>query len=156
MKAFLKRKDIVISGKRYFVDAMGAMAQGLFCSLLIGTIISTVGEQFRIPWLTSPVATVGGTEYTVGALASAMSGPAMACAIGYALRCPPMVLFSLIPVGFAANALGGTELRIAGGEAALMDGERRVCSFPTAKSAVRDRIWRLAGQTAGVRVPISV
>ena len=56
----------------------------------------------------------------------------------------------------AANALGGTELRIAGGEAALMDGERRVCSFPTAKSAVRDRIWRLAGQTAGVRVPISV
>ena len=107
MKAFLQRKDIVFSGKRYFVDAMGAMAQGLFCSLLIGTIISTVGEQFHIPWLTTPVATVGGTDYTVGALASAMSGPAMACAIGYALRCPPMALFSLIPVGFAANALGG-------------------------------------------------
>ena len=107
MKAFLKRKDIVFSGKRYFVDAMGAMAQGLFCSLLIGTIISTFGEQLKISWLTTPVATVGGTAYTVGGLASAMSGPAMACAIGYALHCPPMVLFSLIPVGFAANALGG-------------------------------------------------
>lgn len=107
MKAFLKRKDIVFSGKRYFVEAMGAMAQGLFCTLLIGTIISTIGEQFRISWLTEPVATVGGVDYTVGSLASAMSGPAMACAIGYALHCPPMVLFSLIPVGFAANALGG-------------------------------------------------
>ena len=107
MKEFLKRKDIVISGKRYFVDAMGAMAQGLFCSLLIGTIISTLGEQLQISWLTAPVASVGGTAYTVGALASAMSGPAMACAIGYALHTPPMVLFSLIPVGFAANALGG-------------------------------------------------
>ena len=86
---------------------MGAMAQGLFCSLLIGTIISTVGEQFHISWLTTPIAAVGGVDYTVGALASAMSGPAMACAVGYALHCPPMVLFSLIPVGFAANALGG-------------------------------------------------
>ena len=107
VKAFLTKKDIVFSGKRYFVDAMGAMAQGLFCSLLIGTIISTVGEQFRISWLTMPIATIGGADYSVGALASAMSGPAMACAIGYALKSPPMVLFSLIPVGFAANALGG-------------------------------------------------
>ena len=107
MKEFLKRKDIVFSGKRYFVDAMGAMAQGLFCSLLIGTIISTFGEQLKISWLTTPVATIGEKAYTAGALASAMSGPAMACAIGYALHCPPMVLFSLIPVGFAANALGG-------------------------------------------------
>ena len=48
-----------------------------------------------------------GVEYTIGGLASAMSGPAMACAIGYALHCPPLVLFSLITVGFAANALGG-------------------------------------------------
>ena len=36
-----------------------------------------------------------------------MSGPAMAVAIGYALKCPPLVLFSLITVGFASNALGG-------------------------------------------------
>ncbi|MBO4393639.1 MAG: PTS sugar transporter subunit IIC [Spirochaetales bacterium] len=106
-REFLKRKDIEISAKRYFIDAMGAMAQGLFCSLLIGTIINTLGTQLGIGFLTKAVATIGGTQYTVGGLASAMSGPAMAVAIGYALQCPPMVLFSLTAVGFASNALGG-------------------------------------------------
>ncbi len=114
-KAFLKRKDIEISVKRYLIDALGAMAQGLFCSLLIGTIINTVGSQFHIGFLTTPVATIGGAEYTVGGLATAMSGPAMAVAIGYALKCPPLVLFSLITVGFASNALGG-----AGGPLAVL------------------------------------
>ena len=106
-KAFLKRKDIEISVKRYLIDALGAMAQGLFASLLIGTIINTLGAQLAIPFLKSTVATIAGTDYTVGGLASAMSGPAMAVAIGYALHCPPLVLFSLITVGFASNALGG-------------------------------------------------
>jgi uncharacterized membrane protein len=114
-KAFLKRKDIEISLKRYGIDAMGAMAQGLFCSLLIGTIINTIGTQFHIAWLTQTAATIGGTDYTVGGLASAMSGPAMAVAIGRALHCPPLVLFSLVTVGFASNALGG-----AGGPLAVL------------------------------------
>ena len=114
-KAFLKRKDIEISLKRYGIDALGAMAQGLFCSLLIGTIINTIGTQFGIPFLTTPVATVGGIDYTVGGIATAMSGPAMAVAIGYALKCPPLVLFSMIAVGFASNALGG-----AGGPLAVL------------------------------------
>ena len=114
-KAFLRRKDIEISIKRYGIDALGAMAQGLFCSLLIGTIINTLGTQFHISFLTTAVATVNDTQYTVGSLASAMSGPAMAVAIGYALHCPPLVLFSLITVGFASNALGG-----AGGPLAVL------------------------------------
>ena len=114
-KAFLKKKDIEISVKRYLIDALGAMAQGLFCSLLIGTIINTIGTQFQISFLTETVATIGGAEYTVGGLATAMSGPAMAVAIGFALHCPPMVLFSLVTVGFAANALGG-----AGGPLAVL------------------------------------
>lgn len=111
-KAFLKRKDIEISLKRYGIDALGAMAQGLFCSLLIGTIINTLGTQFHIPFLTMAVATVNDTQYTVGSLASAMSGPAMAVAIGYALHCPPLVLFSLITVGFASNALGAEQVAL--------------------------------------------
>ena len=115
IKRFLKRKDIEISLRRYGIDAMGAMAQGLFCSLLIGTIINTIGTQFHIPFLTTPVATVGGVEYTVGSIATAMSGPAMAGAIGYALHCPPLALFSMVSVGFAANALGG-----AGGPLAVL------------------------------------
>ena len=53
IKKFLKRKDIEISLKRYGIDALGAMAQGLFCSLLIGTIINTLGTQFHIPFLTA-------------------------------------------------------------------------------------------------------
>ena len=80
----------------YFVDAMSAMAQGLFASLLIGTIISTLGTQLGVPLLTG-----------IGNFAKAMSGPAMAVAIGYALKAPPLVLFSLAAVGSAANTLGG-------------------------------------------------
>ena len=96
MKEFLKRKNIVISAKRYGIDALGAMAQGLFCSLLIGTIVKTLGQQMNLPFLVQ-----------VGTYCSAMSGPAMACAIGYALQAPPLVLFSLATVGYAANDLGG-------------------------------------------------
>lgn len=114
-KQFLKKKDIEISLKRYGIDALGAMAQGLFCSLLIGTIINTIGTQFHVPFLAAVIATVNGTDYTVGGLAMAMSGPAMAVAIGYALKCPPLVLFSLITVGFASNTLGG-----AGGPIAVL------------------------------------
>ena len=115
-KAFLKRKNIEISGKRYGIDALGAMAQGLFCSLLIGTILNTLGTQFHIGFLTNPVLVVSETtSYTVGGLAMAMTGPAMAVAIGYALKAPPLVLFSLVTVGFAANGLGG-----AGGPLAVL------------------------------------
>ena len=111
LRAFLKRKDIVFSAKRYFIDAMGAMAQGLFCTLLVGTILNTLGQQFGIGFLTRIIVTVGKGEgavgYTIGGLASAMVGPGIAVAIGFALHCPTLVLFSLIPVGFAANAMGG-------------------------------------------------
>ena len=104
MKEFLKRKNIEFSAKRYGIDALGAMAQGLFCSLLIGTIVKTLGQQLSIPFLVD-----------VGGYCSAMSGPAMACAIGYALQTPPLVLFSLATVGYAANTLGG-----AGGPLAVL------------------------------------
>ena len=119
MKEFLARKNIVFSVRRYGIDALGAMAQGLFCSLLVGTILDTVGKQFGIAFLTETVATVGRApnqiSYTVGGLAMAMSGPAMAAAIGWALQAPPLVLFSLVTVGFASNALGG-----AGGPLAVL------------------------------------
>ena len=74
-KAFCKRKNIEVSAKRYGIDALGAMAQGLFCSLLIGTIIKTLGAQLGVPFLTD-----------IGTYAMSVSGPAMAVAIGYALK----------------------------------------------------------------------
>ena len=112
-KQFLARKDIVFTLQRYGIDALGAMAQGLFCTLLVGTILNTIGQQFHIGFLLDPIVTIkdasGANQisYTIGGLASAMVGPGIAIAIGFALHCPPLVLFSLIPVGFAANAMGG-------------------------------------------------
>lgn len=103
-KAFLAKKDIEFSAKRYGIDALGAMAQGLFASLLIGTILKTLGQQAGIDVLVE-----------IGGFAQAASGPAMAVAIGYALKCPPLVLFSLVAVGAAANSLGG-----AGGPLAVL------------------------------------
>ena len=111
VKAFLQRKNIVFSAKRYFIDAMSAMAQGLFCTLLVGTILNTLGQQFHIGFLNAVIVTLGkgdgAVHYTIGGLCSAMVGPAMAVAIGSALQAPPMVLFSLIGVGFATNYMGG-------------------------------------------------
>lgn len=104
MKEFLKRKNIVFSFKRYGVDCLGAMAQGLFCSLLIGTIIKTLGQQTGLEYLV-----------TIGTYATAVAGPAMAISIGFALQAPPLVLFSLVAVGGAANELGG-----AGGPLAVL------------------------------------
>ena len=104
MKEFLKKKNIEISAKRYGIDALGAMAHGLFCSLLIGTIFKTLGTQLGIQMLTD-----------IGTYAMAVSGPAMAVAIGYALKADPMVLYSLAAVGWAANAEGG-----AGGPLAVL------------------------------------
>lgn len=113
--AFLKRKNVEISAKRYGIDALGAMAQGLFCTLLIGTILNTLGTQLHIGFLENPVYQNGDISYTIGGLASAMVGPAMAASIGYALQAPPLVLFSLIPVGYATNLMGG-----AGGPLAVL------------------------------------
>ena len=119
LRAFLQRKDIVFSAKRYFIDAMGAMAQGLFCTLLVGTILNTIGQQFHIEFLNAVIVTIGkgdgAVHYTIGGLCSAMVGPGMAVAIARALNAPPLVLFSLIPVGFATNYMGG-----AGGPLAVL------------------------------------
>ena len=71
---------------------------GTVASLLIGTIISTLGEQLGI-----------GILVTVGGYAKGATGAAMAISIGVALQCPPLVLFSLAAVGMAANELGVPE-----------------------------------------------
>ena len=119
IRTFLRRKDIIFSAKRYFIDAMGAMAQGLFCTLLVGTILNTIGQQFHIGFLNAVIVTIGkgdgAVHYTIGGLCSAMVGPGMAVAIAGALKAPPLVLFSLIPVGFATNYMGG-----AGGPLAVL------------------------------------
>ena len=103
-QGFLARKGIEISFQRYCIGALGAMAQGLFASLLIGTIFGTLGDLTGIAALSE-----------IGGFAKAVAGPAMAIAIGYALQAPPLVLFSLAAVGQAATAAGG-----AGGPLAVL------------------------------------
>ncbi len=104
LSRFLKRKNIEFSAKRYGIDALGAMALGLFGSLLIATIFNAIG---LIPGLTF--------FKTIGGYGAKAAGPAMAVAIAFALKAPPLVMYSAALVGFAANDLGG-----AGGPLAVL------------------------------------
>ena len=96
-KGFLKKKNIEISVQRYLIEAMGLMAQGLFASLLIGTILNTIGKKFGIAFLTE----------TVWPICSQMTGAAIGVAVAYGLKSPPLVLFASTITGTAGNMLGG-------------------------------------------------
>ena len=100
--AFMKKQGISITFDRICIKALGAMAHGLFASLLIGTIIKTIGQN------------VSALAFMVdyGNYASAVTGAAMACSIGYALQCPPFVLYSLLAVGGAAAGMFGLLINI--------------------------------------------
>lgn len=96
IKAFLKRKDIEFSAKRYFQDALSAMALGLFSSLLIGLIIKTAGEQAEI-W----IAPSAFSEFCIetGNLAMGLMGPAIGVSVAWGLKAPPIVLFASAVTG---------------------------------------------------------
>lgn len=99
--------------KRYCIDAMSGMAQGLFASLLIGTIIKTLGQQL----LRLGDNAVFQFLISAGNFAcdSHVVGAAMAIGIGSAMGVSALVLFSLAAVGSAANVTGG-----AGGPLAVL------------------------------------
>ena len=81
--------------RRYFIDAMGAMALGLFASLLIGTIFDTLGNY--IPWAFLK---------TIASYAKAATGMAIGVAIAHKLGAHPLVMFSCAGVGALSNAMG--------------------------------------------------
>ena len=64
--------------KRWFIDALGAMAQGLFASLIIGLIIQQLG---KIPWLSflTPFAQMLSAS-------SPVVGAAIGVAVAYGLK----------------------------------------------------------------------
>ena len=105
-REFLKKKNVSLSPKTYFVTAMGAMAQGLFASLLIGTILKTLGGWFDFAFLTE-LASFAANNYVCGA--------AIGIAVAYALKAPPLVLFSCATVG-AAGYICGTVIHTAAAE----------------------------------------
>ena len=96
VKTFLEKKNVKISAKVYFIDALGSMALGLFASLLIGTIFNTLGDKLGSEVLLE-----------IADYCKKAAGPAMAVAIAYALKAPALVLFSCVAVGVAGNLLGG-------------------------------------------------
>ncbi len=96
-KQFLARKNIEFSVQRYLIEAMSSMALGLFASLLVGTILNTLGQSLGIPFLSD----------VIWPFARDMTGAAIAVAVAYALKAPPFVLFSATIVGYAGNLLGG-------------------------------------------------
>ncbi|MEA4824684.1 MAG: PTS sugar transporter subunit IIC [Clostridiaceae bacterium] len=95
-RAFLDRKHISITPRAYFLDAMSAMALGLFSSLLIGTIFGTIYNWTGWELLN-----------TIATYAKGATGAALGVAIAYSLHAPSFVLFSAAAVGIAGNALGG-------------------------------------------------
>ncbi len=104
MKDFLKRKDIEFSGKRYFNDALSAMALGLFSSLLIGLIIKTLGEQTTNLFGENMISLFC---IDVGVIAMGLMGPAIGVAVAWGLKAPPLVLFSSVVTGSMGAVLGG-------------------------------------------------
>lgn len=96
VKAFLKRKQVNITVQTYLIDALGAMAFGLFASLLIGTIFATLGEKLHIELFN-----------TIAGYAKGGTGAALGVSVAYALHAPQLVLFSAVTVGIAGNELGG-------------------------------------------------
>lgn len=120
IKGFLARKNIVISPKLYFIDCMSSLAMGLFATLLISTIFSTVGKYVvAVP----AIANIGEFLNQTAAFAKTATGVVLGIAVANSLKAPPLVLFSAGAVGLCGNdlatmfVLDGVEKSISAGPA---------------------------------------
>lgn len=111
---------------RYFVTAMGAMALGLFASLLIGTIFGTIGTYLGPDYVSNGFWNQIGSFCTeINKFASAAAGMAIGVAMAYALKCHPLVIFTCAAVGYMSYATGavilvdGVEKNITAGPAGV-------------------------------------
>jgi hypothetical protein len=104
LSGFLTKKDIEFSGKRYFQDALSAMAMGLFASLLIGLIIKTLGEQTALLVGENPVSAF---LIETGVIAMGLMGAGVGVAVAWGLKAPPLVLFASAVTGMMGAQLGG-------------------------------------------------
>ena len=106
MKNFLQKKDVVISFRRYAIEAMGTMTLGIFASLVMGLIFREIGSrgtEIEIELLRRFFVFL----YDVGTFAHRATGFAIGIAVAYGLKAPPLVLFASAAVGFAGFDLGG-------------------------------------------------
>lgn len=93
-RRYLDSSGVTLSPKLYFVDSMGSMALGLFSTLLLATIFSTLFKY--IPWESLNL---------MATYAKAATGAVLGISIAYALKAPPLVLFSAGAVGLCGNDL---------------------------------------------------
>ena len=96
-RSFLDKKGVTLSPKLYFVDAMSAMALGLFASLLMGTIFGTVAKYI-------PDGNAIREFFDLLAGAGGATGAVIGIAIAYALKAPMLVMLSAGVVGMFGNA----------------------------------------------------
>lgn len=94
VKEFFCRKNVRLSPRLYFIDAMSAMALGLFSTLLIGTILNTLSTYLGWGFLAE-----------AASYATAATGAALGVAIANKLEAPPLVLLSAAVVGMIGNNL---------------------------------------------------
>lgn len=104
MSSFLKRKNIIISGQRYGIEAMSAMALGLFSSLIVGLILKTAGSQTAI-WFGENLLST--QLVSLGTIAMQYMGAAIGVAVAYKLQAPPLVLFASVVTGGMGAVSGG-------------------------------------------------
>lgn len=97
IRKFLRKKDVELSGKKYFVEALGAMALGMFSTLITGSILNMIGQQLNIKFLTD----------IVWPISRDITGAGIGVAIAYGLKAPPLVLFSSTFTGMVGYSLGG-------------------------------------------------
>lgn len=102
IRAFLEKKGVTLSPKKYFIDAMSSLALGLFASLLIGTIFDTLATYL------AKVSVLSGVAKSIDLMASyatGATGAVLGIAVAHSLQAPPLVLFSAGAVGLCGNGL---------------------------------------------------
>lgn len=108
-KRIIRRKEVVDTKKvchyiykRYLLDALSAMGQGLFASLIIGLILGQLG---RIPGLGFL------STFTADAFISGKSTPVVGAVIGvaiaYGLKVHPLCMFACAAAGAIGYTQGG-------------------------------------------------
>ncbi len=119
-QSFFARKNIIFSPKLYFVDCMSSLALGLFSTLLISTIFSTIGKYMvGVSFLNN----IGLFLNEAAAFAKTATGVVLGIAVAHSLKAPPLVLFSAGVVGLCGNdlatifTLDGVEKTITAGPA---------------------------------------
>ncbi len=89
-----------------FIDGLSAMAQGLFATLIVGTIIQQIGTFMG--------GDIGELVFVIGKVAASLTGAGIGAAVAYRLKESPLVVVSAATAGmvgaFASKLLAGTVL----------------------------------------------